>query len=72
MNVQTAIISQLQAIDSEIKSRKDKKIAKINAEAILDNLRTIVSNNKSDAFIVNNNEKVKMALKMAQDEINAI
>lgn len=72
MNVQTALISQLQAIDSEINNRKDKSVAKINAQAILDNMRTIIASNKSDAYIVANKDKVSMVLKMAQDKVNTL
>lgn len=72
MNVQTALVSQLQAMDSEFNNRKDKSIAKINAQAILDNLRQIINSNKSDAFVASNKEKIAMALKMAKDKINAL
>ena len=72
MNVQTALVSQLQAMDSEFNNRKDKSIAKINAQAILDNLRQIINSNKADAFVISNKDKITMALKMAQDKINAL
>lgn len=72
MNTKTALISHLQAIDLELKSRKDRSIAKINAQAILDNMFIIVNSNKSDTYIMANKEKVSAVLKMAQQKINAI
>lgn len=72
MNLQAALISQLQAIDSEINNRKDKSVAKINAQAIIDNMHVIIGSNKSDAYIVANKNKVSMVIKMAQDKINAL
>lgn len=71
MNVQSALVDQMQMIALEAK-RQNKEIAKINSQAIYDNILVIISSNKTDAYIVDNKEKINMILKMAQDKINAM
>lgn len=71
MYVQSALVDQMQMIALEAK-RQNKEIAKINSQAIYDNILVIISSNKTDAYIVANKEKINMILKMAQDKINAM
>lgn len=70
MNIQQALISQLQQLDSQVKSGNQH--AKDNAKSILDNMLSIIASNADDAYIVENKAKLDMIVGAAKAKVDAL
>lgn len=72
MDIKSALQSQLGQVSMWLNSGKDKELVKTNAQAILDNVKALVADNKDDAYVSANAEKLESVIKIAQGQVDSI